>query len=123
MAAGKRRNLTHEEEAAFWSWATVEILRHTGIRIEEMLELTHHSFIAYTLPTTGEIVPMLQVAPSKTDAERLLLVSPELAEVLTAVIFRVRAGNAALPLVCAYDVFEQTWSAAHAVPVPAALRQ
>jgi hypothetical protein len=89
----------------------VEVLRHTGIRIEEMLELTHHSFIAYTLPTTGEVVPMLQVAPSKTDAERLLLVSPELAEVLTAIIFRVRAGRAALPLVCAYDVFEQTWSA------------
>ncbi|WP_406136836.1 tyrosine-type recombinase/integrase [Streptomyces sp. NBC_01089] len=110
VATGRRRNLTHEEEAAFWSWATVEVLRHTGIRIEEMLELTHHSFIAYTLPTTGEVVPMLQVAPSKTDAERLLLVSPELAEVLTAVIFRVRAGNAALPLVSAYDVFEQTWS-------------
>ena len=109
VATGKRRNLTHEEEAAFWSWAAVEVLRHTGIRIEEMLELTHHSFIAYTLPT-GEVVPMLQVAPSKTDAERLLLVSPELAEVLTAIIFRVRAGNAALPLVCAYDVFEQTWS-------------
>jgi len=54
---------------------------------------------------------MLQIAPSKTDAERLLLVSPELAEVLTAIIYRVRAGNAALPLVSAYDVFEQTWSA------------
>jgi len=53
---------------------------------------------------------VLQVAPSKTDAERLLLVSPELAEVLTAIIFRVRAGKAALPLVCAYDVFEQRWS-------------
>jgi hypothetical protein len=89
----------------------VEVLRATGIRIEEMLELAHHSFIAYTLPTTGEIVPILQVAPSKTDSERLLLVSPELAEVLTAIIFRVRAGNAALPLVSAYDVFEQTWSA------------
>ena len=110
-STGKRRNLTHEDEAAFWSWATVEVLRATGIRIEEMLELAHHSFIAYALPTTGEIVPMLQVAPSKTDAERLLLVSPELTEVLTAVIFRVRAGNAALPLVSAYDVFEQTWSA------------
>ncbi|WP_380792578.1 tyrosine-type recombinase/integrase [Streptomyces albidoflavus] len=110
VTTGRRRNLTHEEEAGFWSWATVEVLRHTGIRIEEMLELTHHSFIAYTLPTTGEVVPMLQVAPSKTDAERLLLVSPELAEVLTAVIFRVRAGHAALPLVSAYDVFEQTWS-------------
>ncbi|GAB3147344.1 site-specific integrase [Micromonospora sonneratiae] len=110
LATGKRRDLTHEEQAAFWSWATVEVLRHTGIRIEEMLELTHHSFVAYTLPTTGEVVPMLQVAPSKTDAERLLLVSPELAEVLTAIIFRVRAGDAALPLVSAYDVFEQTWS-------------
>src|SRR5436189_176783 len=74
-----------------------------------MLELTYHSFIAYTLPTTGEVVPMLQIAPSKTDAERLLLVSPELAEVLTTIIFRVRAGNVALPLVSAYDVFEQTW--------------
>ena len=110
LAIDKRRDLTHEESAAFWSWATVEVLRHTGIRIEEMLELTHHSFVAYTLPTTGEVVPMLQVAPSKTDAERLLLVSPELGEVLTAIIFRVRAGNAALPLVSAYDVFEQTWS-------------
>jgi hypothetical protein len=109
-ASGRRRNLTHEDEAAFWSWATVEVLRATGVRIEEMLELAHHSFIAYTLPTTGEIVPMLQVAPSKTDAERVLLVSPELAEVLTAIIFRVRAGNPALPLVSAYDVFEQTWS-------------
>ncbi|MFE3526915.1 hypothetical protein ACFXOD_36115 [Streptomyces sp. NPDC059161] len=53
---------------------------------------------------------MLQVAPSKTDAERLLLISPEPAEVLTTVIFRVRAGNGALPLVSAYDVFEQTRS-------------
>jgi Phage integrase family len=111
VATGKKRNLSHEEEAAFWSWATVEVLRATGIRIEEMLELTHHSFVAYTLPATGEVVPMLQVAPSKTDAERLLLVSPELAEVLTAIIFRVRRGKAALPLVSAYDVFEQTWSA------------
>ncbi|WP_322751676.1 MULTISPECIES: site-specific integrase [unclassified Frankia] len=109
LATGTRRDLTHEEQAAFWSWATVEVLRHTGIRIEEMLELTHHSFVAYTLPATGEVVPMLQIAPSKTDAERLLLVSPELAEVLTAIIFRVRAGNATLPLVSAYDVFEQTW--------------
>ncbi|WP_297541262.1 hypothetical protein [Amycolatopsis sp.] len=83
-------------------------MRHNGIRIEEVLELTHHSFVAYTLPTTGEVVPTLQVAPSKTDAERLLLVSPELGEALTAIIFRVRAGKAALPLVAAYDVFEQT---------------
>ncbi|SCF95359.1 hypothetical protein [Streptomyces sp. Ncost-T10-10d] len=50
---------------------------------------------------------MLQTALMKTDRERLLLISPELSEVLTATLFRVRAGQAALPLVSAYDVFEQ----------------
>ncbi|WP_207757404.1 tyrosine-type recombinase/integrase [Nonomuraea cypriaca] len=108
---GHRIDLASEETRVFWSWAIVEVLRLTGIRHEEMLELTHHSFVAYTLPTTGEIVPMLQVAPSKIDMERLLLVSPELGEVLTAIIHRVRAGKAAMPLVSAYDTMERTWSA------------
>jgi integrase len=72
--------------------------------------MTHHSFVAYKLPSTGEVVPMLQIAPSKTDAERLLLVSPELGEVLAEVIGRVRGGRAALPLVSAYDPYERTWS-------------
>jgi hypothetical protein len=52
-SAGRRRDLTQEESAAFRSWATVEVLRHTGIRIEEMLELTHHSFVAYALRRPG----------------------------------------------------------------------
>jgi integrase len=110
-ATGRRRDLTVEEERAFWAWAIVEILRHTGMRIEEALELTHHSFVAYRLPTTGEIVPMLQVAPSKLDQERLLLVSPELGEVLTAIIQRVRRGQPAMPAVSAYDSLERLWSA------------
>lgn len=112
LATGRRRDLTFEEERAFWAWASIEVLRHTGIRIEEMMELTHHSFIAYKLPTTGEIVPMLQVAPSKTDTERILLVSPELGEVLAAVIHRVRAGRSTLPIISAYDPHERTWSPA-----------
>ncbi|QCX82648.1 Phage integrase family protein (plasmid) [Streptomyces sp. YIM 121038] len=110
-ATGRRRDLTVEEERAFWAWAIVEVLRHTGMRIEEALELTHDSFVAYQLPTTGEIVPMLQVAPSKLDQERLLLVSPELGEVLTAIIHRVRRGQQAMPLVAAYDSLERLWSA------------
>lgn len=81
------------------------------MRIEEALELTHYSFVAYRLPTTGEIVPMLQVAPSKLDQERLLLVSPELGEVITAIIQRVRRGQPAMPTVCAYDTLERLWSA------------
>jgi len=111
LATGRRRDLTFEEERAFWGWATIEILRATGIRVEELVELSHHSFVAYKLPSTGEIVPMLQIAPSKTDAERLLLVSPELGEVLAAIIHRVRGGRATLPLVPAYDPYERTWSA------------
>ena len=110
LASGRRRDLTFEEERAFWGWATIEVLRATGIRIEELVEMTHHSFVAYKLPSTGEIVPMLQIAPSKTDAERLLLVSPELGEVIAEIIGRVRGGRAALPLVSAYDPYERTWS-------------
>ena len=68
----------------------VEVLRHTGIRIEELTELSHHSLIQYRLPATGELVPLLQIAPSKTDEERLLVVSPELADVLATIVARIR---------------------------------
>jgi hypothetical protein len=94
---GRRRDVISEEEYAFWSWAAIEVLRHTGVRIEELLELTHHSFVTYKLPDTGEIVPLLQITPSKLDKERLLLVTPELGEVLTAVIHRVRNGERPCP--------------------------
>jgi len=107
---GKRRNLTAEEGGAFWAWAIVEVLRATGcIRVEELAQLSHHSLVQYRLPSTGELVPLLQIAPSKTDAERLLVVSPELADVLSAVITRVRDGSQAVPLVAAYDDHERTW--------------
>lgn len=110
-STGRRRNLTHEEEYAFWAWAAVEVLRLTGIRIEELLELSHHSLIQYRLPTTGEIVPLLQIVPSKTDAERLLVVSPELADVLATIIRRVRDTSGTVPLVPAYDWHECIWRA------------
>lgn len=69
---GRRRDLRGEEEYAFWAWAAVSVLRMTGVRIEELMEITHHSMVQYRLPATGETVPLLQIAPSKTDAERLL---------------------------------------------------
>jgi hypothetical protein len=71
-ADGRRRDLTLEEHRAFWAWAAIEVLRHTGIRIEELTELSHHSLVQYRLPPAGELIPLLQIAPSKTDAERLL---------------------------------------------------
>jgi integrase len=110
VATGKRRNLTYEEDEAFWAFAVIEVLRLTGIRAEELLELSHHSIIQYRLPSTGEVVPLLQVAPSKTDTERLLLVSPELADVLSAVVSRLRGPSGAIPLVASYDVREKVWN-------------
>jgi integrase len=110
VATGKRRNLSYEDEEAFWAFATIEVLRLTGIRCEELLELSHHNITEYHLPSTGELVPLLQIAPSKTDTERLLLVSPELADALSAIISRLRAPNGAIPLVASYDIRERVWN-------------
>ena len=93
-ATGKRRDLGHEDDHAFWAWAAVEVFSLTGCRIEELLEISHHSLIQYRLPSTGEIVPLLQIVPSKTDEERLLVVSPELADVLVGYHHRGSANPA-----------------------------
>jgi integrase/ribosomal protein S28E/S33 len=108
-AAGTQRLLNREEEHAFWAWAIIEVLRLSGIRTEELLELSHHSLVQYRLPDTGELVPLLQIAPSKTDTERLLVVSPELADVLSAIICRVRGSDGTIPLVRGRDRHELTW--------------
>ena len=107
---GKRRDLTLEEHRGFWAWAAVEVLRHSGIRIEELTELSHHSLIQYRLPATGELIPLLQIAPSKTDTERLMVISPELADVLSAIITRIRGEHDSVPLVVAYDDNERRWN-------------
>ncbi|MFB8137610.1 tyrosine-type recombinase/integrase [Streptomyces mirabilis] len=107
---GQRLDLTLEEHRAFWSWAIVEVLRHTGIRIEELTELSHHSLVQYRLPGTGELIPLLHIAPSKTDAERLLVISPELADVLSTIISRIRDENGSVPLVVSYDGHERVWN-------------
>lgn len=107
---GRRRDLTREEDNAFWAWAAVEVLRATGIRVEELTELSHHSLIQYRLPSTGETIPLLQIAPSKLDEERLLVISPELSEVFSAIVCRIRDETGAVPLVVAYDVHERLWN-------------
>ncbi|GAA2944315.1 site-specific integrase [Streptomyces violaceus] len=116
---GNRRCLAAEERNLFWAWAAIEILRHTGIRIEELLELGHHSIISYKLPATGQVVPLLQIAPSKTDQERLLLVTPELADVLSTVVSRVRTSDGSVPVIPSYDHYERVWNP----PLPLLLQE
>ena len=107
---GRRRDLTFEEHRGFWTWAMVEVLRHTGVRIEELTELSHHSLIQYRLPDTGQLIPLLQITPSKTDAERLLVISPELADVLSAIVARIRGERPDVPLVVSYDKNERVYN-------------
>ena len=109
--SGRRRDLSFEEHRGFWTWAVVEVLRHTGIRIEELTELSHHSLIQYRLPATGELIPLLQITPSKTDAERLLVISPELADVLSTIVSRIRGDQPDVPLVVSYDKNERVYNA------------
>ncbi|WP_202864570.1 tyrosine-type recombinase/integrase [Micromonospora endolithica] len=52
-------------------------------------------------------MPLLQIVPSKTDQERLLLVTPELASVLASIIHRVRGEDGRVPLVSRYDEHER----------------
>jgi site-specific recombinase XerD len=109
-ATGRRRDLTREEDNAFWAWAAVEVLRMTGVRVEELTELSHHSLVQYRTPETGELVALLQIPPSKTDEERLLVISPELADVLSAIVCRIRNPDGSVPLVVAYDHHEKVWN-------------
>ncbi|UQX09888.1 site-specific integrase [Candidatus Mycobacterium methanotrophicum] len=110
LNTGKRRELIHEEASAFWGWVAIEVLRHTGIRAEELTELSHHSLVQYRTPDSGELIPLPSIAPSKFDQERLLVIDPELADVLSAIITRIRGADGAVPLVTAYDPHEHTWN-------------
>ncbi|MFF7551241.1 tyrosine-type recombinase/integrase [Streptomyces canus] len=107
MATAEQFDVTRDEDEAFWAWAIIETLRHTGVRLEELLEVTHLALVSFQLPDTGEIVPLLQIVPSKGNEERLLLVGPELASVLATVITRLRGDNAStIPLVARYTYHE-----------------
>ncbi len=78
------------------------------MRIEELLEITHLALVSYRLPDSGEILPLLQIVPSKSNEERLLLVTPELAHVLATIIKRLRSSNdGVIPLVARYDEHER----------------
>jgi hypothetical protein len=67
-ATGEVINAGLAEDAAFWDWAIIEVLRLTGIRIEELLELTQLSIRRYNRPN-GETIALLVIAPSKSDRE------------------------------------------------------
>jgi hypothetical protein len=71
VVANTTLNAGFGEEEAFWDWAVVETLRHSGVRIEELCELTHLSVRQYQR-SNGEVIALLVITPSKTDRERVI---------------------------------------------------
>jgi hypothetical protein len=118
-ATGEVTDVTRTGDDAFWAWAVIEtLLRHTGIRVEELLEITQLAIVSYRLPATGETVPLLQIVPSKSNEERLLLVSPELASVLAAVVKEIYELVCRAATYCAPKcLLIQDPSLPHAVPI------
>ncbi len=110
LPAERNLNCRIMEDRAFWAWAVTEILRLTGLRCEELLELTHVSLRDHTM-ADGQRVLLLQIAPSKQDRERVLPVCPELAHVLAQVVERARGKARQIPCIPRYDPCERSISA------------
>jgi site-specific recombinase XerC len=105
-ATGQNINVTVAEDQAFWDWAMVETLRLSGIRIEEMLELSQLSVRRYQRPN-GETIGLLVIAPSKSDRERVIPMSAELFAVVAAIIRRHTQRAGAIPMTSRYDTHEK----------------
>jgi hypothetical protein len=105
---GPRFDAEREEDNAFWCAAVIEVLRRTGVRIEELLELTHLSLRQYQAPT-AEMVPLLQISPSKTDRERVMPADPDLVAVLARILRRIKAPDGHVPLLSRYDCHERSF--------------
>lgn len=109
LETGRTVNAADQEDDAFWTWACVEILRHSGLRVEELTELTHLSIRQYQRPN-GEVVALLVIAPSKTDRERIIPMSAELFAAIAAIVRRHLRTNPTIPVIRRYDHHERLWS-------------
>ncbi|MEU0503798.1 tyrosine-type recombinase/integrase [Nocardia sp. NPDC005998] len=91
------------------TWASFETLRLSGIRIEELVELTQLSIRQYRRPD-GEVIPLLVIAPSKSDRERVIPMSAELFHVAAQIIRRLTRDGQSIALLPRYDDHEKVWS-------------
>ena len=105
-ATGKAVNVSVTEDTAFWAWAIVETLRLSGLRCEELLELSQLSIRQYQRPN-GEVIALLVVAPSKTDRERVIPMTAELFHVVASIIKRLSKESRTIPLATRFDEYER----------------
>ncbi len=91
----------------------MEVLRLTGIRHEELLELTHLSVRQFQRPN-GEVVALLVIAPSKTDRERVIPMSAKLFHVIAEIVRHHTRHGRPIPLTRRWDTSERE----HSPPLP-----
>ncbi|KZB85903.1 hypothetical protein AVL48_27185 [Amycolatopsis regifaucium] len=87
----------------------MEVLRHSGVRVEELVELAHTSIRQYQRPN-GEVIALLVITPSKTDRERVIPMSAELFHVIAMIVMRQTA-HGPIPSIPRYDGHERVWTA------------
>lgn len=108
--SGQRHFLSRLEENAFWGWALLETLNCVGPRIEEVLELTDYSVVLFQA-SKGK-VPLLHIAPSKTNQERLVPINQDLLTVIKQIRRRHKAATGGTPINVRYDPHEEVLSPA-----------
>ncbi len=107
--AGNLVQIEAEEETAFWDWVTVETLRNSGVRIEEMCEISHLSIRHYQR-SNGEMVALLVISPSKTDRERVFPMSAELFHAIASIIRRHSRNGGPVPVLRRFDQHDKVFS-------------
>ncbi|MCF2526623.1 site-specific integrase [Yinghuangia sp. KLBMP8922] len=110
LETGELIAISFEEDSAFWDWAVTETLRHSGLRVEELGELSHLSIRRYQR-ANGEVIGLLVVAPSKTDRERVIPMSPDLFHIIACIVRRHTADGKTIPLLAKFDPHDKVWSA------------
>jgi site-specific recombinase XerD len=85
--AGQR--VKRSEIDAFWTWAVLELLVQSGLRVEEATELTALDILKRRTKD-GRVYYMLHVKPSKYDRARVIPIGDGLGRVLAEIIRRVK---------------------------------
>jgi integrase len=88
-AQPERNEWVKAEATAFWNWALLELLVQSGLRVEEVTELTALDILKRHLPD-GRVYYMLHVKPSKFDRARLIPIGDGLGHVLAEIMRHVK---------------------------------
>src|SRR5882672_5926117 len=107
LTPGDRRAVA-AEAATFWDWALVELLVQSGLRIEEVSELTTLDILKRKMPD-GRIYYLLHIKPSKFDRARVIPIGDGLGRVLAEIIRYVKRfyNSESVPVCDHWDLLEK----------------